>query len=60
MFIEVNEEELFENYCLGQNSLESLQHRIIKYILIFREWKRLIDRLTEKNTARWIDGWIDR
>ena len=26
------------------------------YILIFREWKRLIDRLTEKNTARWIDG----
>ena len=22
------------------------------YILIFREWKRLIDRLTEKNTAR--------
>ena len=30
------------------------------YILIFREWKRLIDRLTEKNTARWIDGWIDR
>ena len=25
------------------------------YILIFREWKRLIDRLTEKNTARWID-----
>ena len=29
------------------------------YILIFREWKRSIDRLTEKNTARWIDGWID-
>ena len=26
------------------------------YILIFREWKRSIDRLTEKNTARWIDG----
>ena len=25
------------------------------YILIFREWKRSIDRLTEKNTARWID-----
>ena len=25
------------------------------YILIFREWKRLIDRLTDKNTARWID-----
>ena len=24
--------------------------------LIFREWKRSIDRLTEKNTARWIDG----
>ena len=22
------------------------------YILIFREWKRLIDRLTDKNTAR--------
>ena len=22
-------------------------------------WKR-IDRLTEKNTARWIDGWMDR
>ena len=30
------------------------------YILIFREWKRSIDRLTEKNTARWIDGQIDR
>ena len=26
------------------------------YILIFREWKRLIDRLTDKNTARCIDG----
>ena len=26
------------------------------YILIFREWKRSIDRLTDKNTARWIDG----
>ena len=22
------------------------------YILIFREWKRLIDRMTDKNTAR--------
>ena len=29
------------------------------YILIFREWKRLIDRLTDKNTARWMDGWMD-
>ena len=29
------------------------------YILIFREWKRWIDRLTDKNTARWIDGWMD-
>ena len=35
--------------------------------LIFRERKRSIDRLTDKNTARWIDrdrrvidGWIDR
>ena len=25
------------------------------YILIFREWKRLIDRMTDKNTARKID-----
>ena len=27
------------------------------YILIFREWKRSIDRLTEKIL---LDGWIDR
>ena len=26
------------------------------YILIFRKWMRSIDRLTENNTARWIDG----
>ena len=25
------------------------------YKLIFREWKRSIDRLTDKNTAGWID-----
>ena len=25
------------------------------YILIFRDWKRSIDRLTDKNTAIWID-----
>ena len=30
------------------------------YVLIFREWKRSSDRLTDKNTARWIDGQIDR
>ena len=24
-------------------------------ILIFRQWKRSIDKLTDKNTARWID-----
>ena len=25
-------------------------------ILVFREWKRSIDRLTDKNAAKWIDS----
>ena len=45
----------FKSSLLGITMTDTDSRVCGNYILIFREWKRSTDRLTEKNTARWID-----
>ena len=48
--------KIHQNTFTIKNKTDTGSRVCSDYISMLREWKRSIDRLTEKNTARWIDG----